>query len=124
MHTGVRLKIEIPGAGPILLADSDWMHMAAQARMLDCREIDVDQLLAGAPTEAWHQIAFLTGGPLVVSVQPVMLPDSYPDDEDQADDDQADDGRPHWARGRCWCDDFHRDQPTTLPLAPYGTGAP
>ena len=25
---------------------------------------------------------------------------------------------PHFAAGRCWCDDFHRDQPTTLLLAP------
>jgi hypothetical protein len=24
--------------------------------------------------------------------------------------------RRHRYAGRCWCDDFHRDQPTTLPL--------
>lgn len=24
--------------------------------------------------------------------------------------------RPHYSTGRCWCDQFHRDQPTTLPL--------
>lgn len=33
--------------------------------------------------------------------------------------DQAElEGRPHYWSHRCWCDDFHRDQPTTLRLGP------
>lgn len=54
-HAGIRLRIELPGLGPILDADSDWLHMKALSRSLEDGEASFDQILAvTAPgTSTW-----------------------------------------------------------------------
>lgn len=87
MHTGIRLKIDTP-AGTILEGDSDWLHMMA----VFTEGAPVPDFLDTAPPEpVWHEIAqlFAPGGAPAFSIwiQPVMLPDEYPDDEPEAADD-------------------------------------
>jgi hypothetical protein len=82
MHTGIRLRIDTP-AGVILEGDSDWLHLFANG-------IVVPDFADSAPqAEAlWHQVAGVaSSGPdgqatvlATIWVQPVMLPDEYPDD--------------------------------------------
>lgn len=81
-HTGIRLRVVLAGLGPVLEGDSDWLHMAAVfAGGLEVP--DVGQVLAGQlPAYQWHQVM---GGPVEIWVQPVMLPDDYPDDEEEYD---------------------------------------
>jgi hypothetical protein len=85
-HTGIRLRITAAGQ-TILEGDSDWLHM--NAIMASAGEIFAD-LMAGqdpAPIEyGWVEVGQIIGGPIQIWVQPVNLPDEYPDDEDQADD--------------------------------------
>lgn len=58
-HTGIRLRVDVPGAGTILLADSDWLHLNALMRELDSAGKSIsDVLLAEAgqsfqPGEGW-----------------------------------------------------------------------
>jgi hypothetical protein len=79
-HTGIRLRIVIAGAGPVLEGDSDWLHMMAVYASCSTGDLDpLDAALARPAFEAeWHQVM---GGPVEVWVQPVILPDAYPDDE-------------------------------------------
>lgn len=76
-HIGIRLRITCP-AGDLVDLDSDHLHLAAR--------------LAGLDTEGWRELfpgdgmGYLSvNGPrdLVITVQPVELPDDYPDDEDE-----------------------------------------
>lgn len=78
-HTGIRLKIELP-AGPILLADSDWLHLNA-IFTAGLPEPTMEDIIAGrSPEHPWHTILVQSETGLSISVQAVMLSDSYPDD--------------------------------------------
>jgi hypothetical protein len=95
-HTGIRLKLEVP-AGVILDGDSDWLHMMA-VYSEGIPEPDMAAICDGKPPEPkWHKIGDFHAGSiesppvLTVWVQPVMLPDEYPDDEDSGDDRPAED---------------------------------
>lgn len=100
-HTGIRLRIDLPGAGTIMQADSDWLHMTALLRGCEDQGIGIGDVLLAKPGEQlqpgqgwiatgdgsvgpWHQVM---GGGIEVWVQPVMLTSTHADDvDDQADD--------------------------------------
>jgi hypothetical protein len=76
-HTGIRLRVTGTGGLVLLEGDSDWLYMAAQMAMYDAGQLL--PLLEGEA--AWHPIGHIVGGEIQVWIQPVMLDDSYPDDE-------------------------------------------
>lgn len=78
-HTGIRVRVNLAGAGTILEADSDWLHMRALEALIGDGEVDVAELLSGSAGSKWHQIM---GGPVEIWIQPVELADEYADDED------------------------------------------
>lgn len=91
-HTGIRLRLNVPGAGVILEGDSDWLHL--NALMAEGPpEISMAQLAQdyAAPEPRWHQAGVVMGH-VEIWVQPVMLPDSYPDDglEEETDPERCD----------------------------------
>lgn len=90
-HTGIRLRITLNGQ-PVLDGDSDFLHMCAVLAN-GLPEMTVADVTAAADHKMhqWfgHQCQ---GGFLEIGIQPVNLPDEYPDDEDQAEnaDEHAD----------------------------------
>jgi hypothetical protein len=85
-HTGIRLRIVMPGAGPLLEGDSDWLHMMA-IYASGPPDLTMEDAISGRqPEQPWHQVGVILGGPIEIWVQPVMLPDSYPDDEEPGSD--------------------------------------
>lgn len=98
-HTGIRLRVDLPGAGTILLGDSDFLHMMALMRGLDQKPDMLDVLLAKPgqsfePGQGWVQTGDGSVGPwhqwmtgaIEIWIQPVMLPDAHLDDEGQDGD--------------------------------------
>ena len=80
-HTGIRIRITIPGAGTVLEGDSDFLHMAARFAMADVGELALDAPLSTGELP-WHQAGTIIGGPIEIWLQSCELPDEYPDDED------------------------------------------
>jgi hypothetical protein len=89
-HTGIRLRVTGTGGLVLLEGDSDWLYMAAQMAMYDAGEL----LPLAAGETKWHQIGHIVGGEIQLWIQPVMLPDSYPDD----DAEDFPDPEPFWDR--------------------------
>ena len=75
-HHGIRLRIGTPD-GPILDADSDALYLSAMYGGND------HPLITGGAKI--HEILRTTEG-LVITAEPVELPDDYPDDEDLDDE--------------------------------------
>ena len=88
-HTGIRLKISVPGAVPggiILEADSDWLHlnaiMAGAQHYPTMAELMSNETV---PSYDWVQVGTVIGT-MEIWIQPVSLPDDYPDDQAEEDD--------------------------------------
>lgn len=91
-HTGIRLKVTVPDhAGdqqPILLADSDWLHMNAIMQG-GPPDLTPEMVFEGKPPEyPWvpilrqaKQESGLVVPGIEIWIQAVNLADSYPDDE-------------------------------------------
>lgn len=86
-HTGIRLKITVPG-GTILDADSDWLHMNALMHGAQHFPESMAELMSSEPPAEfdWVEVAQLVGGPIQIWIQPANLADEHPDDEGDGED--------------------------------------
>jgi hypothetical protein len=78
-HTGIRIRILIPGVGPVLEGDSDFLHMTARLASYELGEADLEAVASEMP---WAKAGTIIGGPVEIWIQPCELPDEYPDDDE------------------------------------------
>lgn len=84
MHQGLEIRATFNDM-PILVADSDHMHLLAKYRGMD--SLCGFACLPGCREHGWMDLQLPPG--TKVEVRPVMLADDYPDDDDLDEDEDS-----------------------------------